>query len=68
MDSHSVNMLSGHEIALRSDIWVRGTLQNTCDENKMQRIRMWNVQAMLKTGVMENIKIVTSRLESLSLA
>lgn len=54
MDSRSVKNLSGRNIA---------TLQDTYDKNKMQRIRTWNVQIMLKIRKLENIKTEIKRLD-----
>lgn len=43
-DSLIINDLSGCKIAPRLDIRLGAIFQNTCDRNKTQRIRTWNVQ------------------------
>ncbi|CAI6360110.1 unnamed protein product [Macrosiphum euphorbiae] len=57
MNFRSVKNLSRRKIAPHSNVRVGATLQDTCEKNKTQRIGTWNVQTMLKTGKLENIKI-----------
>lgn len=63
IDSRSLKNLFGRKIAPHSDVRVGTALQNTCDRNKTQIIGKWNVQTMLKTGKLENIKIEMERLD-----